>query len=311
MRLTRLLALLLVLACVSARAEATDSETLNPARSVTRKMIELRAGRQDTMEWILAPGLNAIVPGGGHLVRGRTTEAVALLGGSAALVGGALVAHENDDETLRNNLLVLYQNVGFVSAYEQYVYELSEDARAHGEAPPEGTHWTGLALAPLHGPSLASWEVAVPLVALAGLATWAVLDSEDRDAPPGDEAVGVGALLTGQSAGIGLGEELLFRGLVLPELTAQPGGENRALLAQAAIFGAAHMDPEGDPGDNLAHAAFATTFGLYTGWMSTRRDWGLRKCIALHAWWDTIVFLADYLEDGESEPLYLRMGGSF
>jgi len=82
------------------------------------------------------------------------------------------------------------------------------------------------------------------------------------------------------SAMAGLGEELLFRGLVQGALTA-PLGPTAALLIASIVFGLAHLI-------TTAYAVVAAAFGLYFGWLWTSSG-NLVVPVVAHAVYDFVV----------------------
>lgn len=268
----------------------------------------LRVPHGRNSAFFLAAGGNAVFPGLGYFVNDHSEKGIRVGLVSAGLLGGALLVDARSGETtLRNNLLVLYQNLGFLTAWDVYRQDLAEATYrrtgTRGDRPPLAPYL----LSPFDGPSVRSLEWLVPsaLVLTAGVVH--VADAGEGERPIG-EAAGVEALLFAQSVLIGTGEELMFRGVLQAELQSWTGSRTTALIGQAVAFGAGHIDPEESLEENAARMGFATTFGLYAGWLASSRPDGLRKAIAIHAWWDALVFSADYLADGSTEPLWLSFG---
>lgn len=101
------------------------------------------------------------------------------------------------------------------------------------------------------------------------------------------------------SYGAGTGEEAFFRGFLMPTTMKWTHSEWGSNAIQATVFAVAHrINP-------LPWPQFL--FGLYTGWLSQRRGWGLSETVFIHTWWDIIAFLADYSfrHPGQGSTLYL------
>ena len=257
---------------------------------------------------IMQSGLNVIAPGFGLFLEGEEGKGLTYGFLAAGCLAGALSADDTrTGESLRANLLLLYQNLGFLAAWDCY-YTMLEATHADGlgdgiDRPSLG-NYLGASVSP---GSVLSWECLLPCGIALGLGYQAYEEEKSETRPPAEEAAGVALLLSTQSAMIGAGEELFFRGILFPELDARLGSTYLAWVGQALMFGLAHISPDDDGRTNTLHAAAATTFGLYAGWVAWKRHDGLRKAIAAHAWWDLIVLSLDYLADGEAEPLVFSL----
>lgn len=290
-------------------SDSGDS-THSPLELDGKGILGFRAGCGTDPTYIAHAGLNFVFPGAGLLLDGEAAKGFGYGALGATLLGGALLAHLAEGETsLRNNLLLLYQNVTFISMWDGYTTSIRRECPgASRYKVPRPWHYMA---SPVSGEGLPSWECLIPTSIAGGIAA-AYLSSEDEPGSPDlDHALGAEAVILGQSTLIGTGEELLFRGVLLPELNAWTGNELISITAQALIFAAGHLSPEADGEENTMRAGFTTAFGLYAGWVAVKRPHGLRKAIAMHAWWDALIFSADYLDDGRAEPIILTIGLDF
>lgn len=93
---------------------------------------------------------------------------------------------------------------------------------------------------------------------------------------------------------IGIGEEAFFRGFLQPQLSEvlTPWG---GITASSVAFGAAHIGNawDMDRRDRRSYYSFVlpylTTFGVYLGWLTYKNN-SLQECVALHTWYDFIIF---------------------
>ncbi len=92
---------------------------------------------------------------------------------------------------------------------------------------------------------------------------------------------------------VGVGEEMLFRGMIQRSLynwfsggLSKGGARWASILAASAIFGAAHSGAGFTATPGIAFGA-----GVYLGWVyhPADGDFNLIEPIAIHSWWDTIL----------------------
>ncbi len=68
----------------------------------------------------------------------------------------------------------------------------------------------------------------------------------------------------------------------------------------AAIFAAAHL--------NLVRLPVIQFLaGEYFGYLTQRNEWTLRESIFIHAWYDTLLFTADYLYNSKNDPAHASL----
>ena len=283
------------------RGRATDFTS-------ARTLIELRKSYGDDVDLAGYAAVNVIVPGSGMLLDGETSRGLVYAGLGASLLAGALIANAQPrGESFRNNCLILYQNLGFLAAWDGYYRGLGQRSERAAEALGQRPSLKFYILSSFDRESLSSWEWGLPTGVAAALGAADVTADSDARPPGVGSTLGVESLILVQSMLVGAGEELLFRGVVLPELAVRLGSDRKALATQALAFGLAHVTPDATAEENAIHVGFATAFGLYAGWVALDRPHGLRKAIAMHAWWDALVFSADYLRDGRVDPIVVRV----
>lgn len=97
---------------------------------------------------------------------------------------------------------------------------------------------------------------------------------------------------------VGIGEESFFRGFLQSSLseTFTPFG---GIAISSLAFGAAHI-PNGALLEHMDRRAYYTTIlpfitisGFYYGWV-TYKNCSLKESVALHSWYDFVIFLASY-----------------
>jgi membrane protease YdiL (CAAX protease family) len=293
-------------------ADGSDTAPARHVHSEVRQLIAQRSKFGDDIDFIVGAGLNAAYPGVGYIVQGERLKGIGFTVLSGALLGGAIWANSREDrEGLRNNLLIVYQNLGFLTAWDVYKSEIVRRDEAFAQ---ETANWPGMAgylLSPFTPRAVLCWETLLPVSIASGLSYYTVEEADPVDRKGYEDYWPVSPLIAAQSNLIGAGEELVARGVILTEVAARTGSELTGLLVQAGLFGLGHASEDLEPEENVIRVAFATLFGCYTGWVTLNRPNGLKKSIAMHAWWDALVFSADYLEDGSAEPIVVTIGFRF
>jgi membrane protease YdiL (CAAX protease family) len=92
--------------------------------------------------------------------------------------------------------------------------------------------------------------------------------------------------ITTISFNAGVSEEAFFRGFLNHFLVKEMGLEI-GIASSSLIFGLAHL------GNGLGNVLFATLGGLYFGYIHYKENWDIRQGIAVHFWWDVIVFASN------------------
>ncbi|GIX40581.1 MAG: hypothetical protein KatS3mg129_0314 [Leptospiraceae bacterium] len=81
----------------------------------------------------------------------------------------------------------------------------------------------------------------------------------------------------------GVSEEAFFRGF-LNHFFIKEMGLELGLTSSSVIFGLAHL------GNGIGNVISATLAGFYFGYLHYKDNWDIRQSIAVHFWWDVIVF---------------------
>ncbi|MBF0238475.1 MAG: CPBP family intramembrane metalloprotease [SAR324 cluster bacterium] len=114
---------------------------------------------------------------------------------------------------------------------------------------------------------------------------------------------------------VGVGEEMLFRGVIqrglfngFSSFLSKGVARWSSILLGSAIFGAAHS------GEGFtANTQTAFLYGVYLGWVyhPAEGDFDLKQAIAIHSWWDTLITYrllndAEFVErnNGETAQTY-------
>ncbi|HWR53454.1 MAG TPA: CPBP family intramembrane glutamic endopeptidase [Bryobacteraceae bacterium] len=129
---------------------------------------------------------------------------------------------------------------------------------------------------------LIGFAVAAPLLIALGLAVGFMGPFR---APEPFNAFAFGLLFLKTLVGVGIPEELLFRGLIQNWLTQRFGDSNTVLLGAAAIFGAAHLNNA--PAPNWRYMLLATIAGFIYGKVFQRSSTILSSA-SLHALVNTV-----------------------
>ena len=180
-----------------------------------------------------------------------------------------------------NAYLSMYGNLTFVTFYDLYETGCEKN-----------TETFGMMLAPFQ-----VWEFGDELTFL-GPTIWASTVSLDTDKLTyhvdqdlsKTEMINISFL---QYQLVGVGEEMLFRGLIQQSLfKLYSSGLSKGLarwgsiITASAIFGAAHNGAGFSASPGIAFVA-----GMYLGWVyhPADGDFDLTQPIAIHSWWDTIL----------------------
>lgn len=114
---------------------------------------------------------------------------------------------------------------------------------------------------------------------------------------------------------VGIGEETFFRGFLQTALseTFTPWA---GILLSSALFGAAHMtnamfmDRESRKYYYKTIVPFISAFGGYFGWLTYKNN-SLKESVAVHSWYDFILFSAAYSATQSASVGKPRVGFSF
>jgi hypothetical protein len=254
---------------------------------------------------------SAVLPGFGQYFQGDWTGA----GYTAAAVAGYVVFLQGVSESVRDfgenlddpdSLLfseswsyrkvvlgqLAYQGSGFLSAYSAFRISVPRFQQENGrylflgrrESIPE------LMASPFRFGHLREPSAFVPLGLLAGGVGYLVQYERSRHRGARWTTSWDDFLFTGAEAwNAGVSEEAAFRGWIFP-MAYQYLWQNYWLAnaAQAALFGAAHYNPDANP-----FPWPQALLGFYFGWLVRENGWTLSEAIFVHAWWDMILFAGE------------------
>lgn len=155
---------------------------------------------------------------------------------------------------------------------------------------------TDLLLAPFRFSFLSRPTSYVPLGLTAGLLGVAIAFDKSVKfyGPTGSDALYSGVL----SYEAGVGEEALFRGWMMPTWRYYLGSDFAANFMTSALFAAAHISSE----NRVPWIQFL--FGYYFGHVSQIRGWTLSEGVFIHAWYDVMVFLAQFSTERNMKPTF-------
>lgn len=246
----------------------------------------------------VAVGLSTLFPGLGHVYLGDAETAARIMGSTSAGISLGILTH---NESIGTSSFLTVQNIWSYGIYAAY-----RDVRAYnGQASysykmPTDT-FSDLSFAPFNRTILRKPEV------WGGLLGAFVI------------AAGVGSLAYQEEASISLneneskkkktfpllafpvaiGEESLFRGYLQSQIS-EATNPWVGIALSSLIFGAAHipnalaLEPKERPSYYKFGVPFITTFGAYFGWLAYKNR-SLKEGVALHAWYDFILFAGSFL----------------
>jgi membrane protease YdiL (CAAX protease family) len=291
--------------------------------------------------WRKRPGTAAglaLLPGGGQLYLGNTIQGAALLGTTAALIVGAVSLTSGHDVTIDGAsdsaqvpvgiaMIFAAQNLWFYSIFDAY-----RDARVlrddYGYRHPiTRESLPKLISAPFDPRVLSSpWVWAgVPAALLGGLGFSYLANRGDfangpsifdvkrvnvlgHDFHRGTGFAAGSAYFASLFAGVGVGEEALFRGVIQTELEERLG-PTRGLFAASAIFGAVHVfNFVQDPKTALIAVPVITVLGSSLGLAYQRTGHRLSTSVAMHFWYDTLLSMTAFAADPTHQPFVVSYG---
>ncbi len=180
-----------------------------------------------------------------------------------------------------NAYLSMYGNLTYATFYDLYETDCEENYETFGMMLAPFQVWEFADELTFWGPTI--WASTVPLD------TDTVTYHVDTDLSK-TEMINTSFL---QYQLVGVGEEMLFRGVIQQSLfklfsTGLGKGLSRwgSIFTASAIFGAAHNGAGFSASPGIAFAA-----GIYLGWVyhPADGDFDLTQPIAIHSWWDTIL----------------------
>jgi len=241
----------------------------------------------------LAVSMSTLFPGLGHVYLGDMKTAGGLMGTTGLGIGTAALFHSK--EALMTSLLAV-QNTWFYGIYAAYrdVRMYNGQAGYSYKMPTDSLF--DLTTAPFRWSVLKKPEVWGGL-----LGSFAVLVSAAYLAFPQDKEAHIRPALSVKRAftplvafPVGVGEESFFRGYLQSQLSEAltPWG---GIALSSLLFGAVHipngmaLEPQNRRGYYTFIVPLITAFGAYEGWV-TYKNHSLRESVALHTWYDFVLF---------------------
>ncbi len=253
---------------------------------------------------VLAATLSSLIPGLGHVYLGDMQTASSLFG--SATLGVSLFFSPQLSEDTRIFSLLASQNIILYSAYAAY-----RDARTYNgssgytyKMPTDSL--AALSYAPFK-PSILKkpevWGGVLGALALASYVTRIAYPKEARIKTPLSSG---GRLMPVLALPVGIGEESFFRGYLQPALSESftPwGGIVLSSLAFAAVHipNAQALEPEHQWRYYTFSLPLIGALGTYLGWL-TYKTTSLQESVAVHTWYDLIIFTAAALASEAAIP---------
>lgn len=210
------------------------------------------------------------------------------------------------DDDLRNLMLGshIYNVMGYMSAYHSFrTAVLSHQPHGKFLFLPKNETPKELLWAPFEFSHLKSWSTVLPLSLLV-----VTLSQEIKADLFKHNSYNYKDQLyaTSFSYGAGLGEEMMFRGWLMPMAYESWGSAWGANLFTATVFAAGHVTSS----NKTPTAQFL--LGYYFGYLTIANEWSLRESIFLHTWWDILIFTANYFDASRTKEasLYLPLFSS-
>lgn len=250
--------------------------------------------RRREVGWVF---LSYLLPGMDQWVEGQTNYAMVYsslaLGGAAY---AAAFANNHDDGDFRSNSrhtalgLKLYDLAGSMSLFHGFrsvVY--NRQLRGEYDFLKEEESPEQLAIAPFRFDYLIRPTTLIPLAITAGI--FYALAPPTGNAPFNLRNVtGMDAYFSGGiSYMAGVGEEMVYRGTLMPLMHERWKNPFLSNLLSSTFFAAAHLDFQNPKVPWVQFIA-----GMYLGWVSQFRNWTLSESIFIHTWYDVIVFTSYY-----------------
>lgn len=261
---------------------------------------------------LMAATLSTFIPGLGHLAIGEPAPAaysfLAVLAPTYLGLSQAPPVVFADLPESRTSLWVLTaQEVWFMQAYLAYMAARKQIGNAGYAQPYREPSVMNLVLAPAKFEHMADWRVWATVglgIASNVLLAMALPDAPEPETPFVFQArsaelfgarvpvgIGYGAHMAGSvvlSAHAGIGEEVLFRGVIQDEAERHLGRWG-GLAVGSTLFGLVHV---GGINQTSAWRQFLGTGlgGLFLGGLYQATDYDLEKAIAAHTYYDIVAF---------------------
>lgn len=246
--------------------------------------------------------LSSIVPGLGHVYLDDMKTASALMG--AAVCGAGLYfSPATRNPSVRGFVFSTFLATSFYSVYaayrdtrlyngvSQYTYSMPMDSLAD------------LTYAPFKWSVIKKPEVWGGVLGALGLASivYAVAHPRGTEKIHKNLAASTYHHLPIRALPVGVGEEAYFRGYLQSALS-ENWGPTAGIAVSSIFFGAAHFQNAQylRKSDRWRYYTFSmpliATIGAYLGWL-TQKNRSMQESVAIHTWYDAIVFSLDFLYD--------------
>ena len=245
---------------------------------------------------VLAVGLSVIVPGLGHAYLGDMRTAGCLIGSSWAGMGLGYGLNSSNEtkEFIRSTSLLTAQTTWFYGLYAAYrdVRKFNGPSNYSYKMPTDS--FADLTAAPFNFRVMKKPEVWGGLIGSLAIAVGTAYLTFPKEAHISPALSIKRTLFPVTALPIGIGEESFFRGFLqsaFSEWLTPWGG----VAVSSVLFGAAHIPNAWGLESHHRRNYYSvivpliTLFGVYDGWL-TLKNHSLKESVALHAWYDGILF---------------------
>ncbi len=274
-----------------------------------------------TSQQRLMLSLSSLSNGAGYLYLGEYQKA-AVASGLRLVLGEIMfqfmITYPNnfelpqiDDPTYLS--ILTWQDMNYYTAYAAYREARIKTLNRGFKTPCQKAGFTDYLKAPFQKRYVGKKSSLIPLGILTVFATLDYLSFKEerpnwvfsgdkkvwlfRDYRRGGGALALSGVRNGvMSMNAGLSEEALFRGVFQTELTEITGHPMLGLAGASALFGLAHWDSSLPRDLNRQGIYTRSLIGAYLGWLYMRNNYKLEQSIAVHFWWDMIIFTSTFLK---------------
>lgn len=268
-----------------------SSDEFNPPAPILEKSLK-KPG--------LAAGLSAIFPGLGQMYLGDMRSAGIMSGCAAVSLAATVSQLKNDEDDVNLNILIpgsitLSTNT-FYSTYAAYRDARVSNGISNYSYRMPMDDFKDLTYAPFQPSVLKKTEVWGGILGALALASATVyLAYPDKgEVKIAASSSDVPVLMPALALPVAIGEESFFRGF-LQSAISESMNPMAGLAISSLAFGAAHIPNAQalDEEDRWRYYSFSlpliTALGAYCGWM-TQKNHSLKESVALHMWYDFIIF---------------------
>lgn len=291
---------LLVSNDITFKAETVDFSSLNG--SISNEEIQAPVLEKSYKRPWLAASLSSIFPGLGQMYLGDMRSA-GIMAGSAGLSLGISLAELQKDHVNENILVssaLAYSTNMFYSSYAAYREARIANGITNYSYRMPLENLKDLTYAPFQPSVLKKREVWGGILGAIALAS---ITAQFAYPKKGEVKIAASsaspALMSPLALPIAIGEESFFRGF-LQSAVSDSLNPTAGLVISSLAFGAAHIPNAQslDEKDRWRYYSFSipliTTLGAYCGWL-TQKNHSLKESVALHMWYDFIIFTAGAL----------------